>query len=225
LVNEGRGRRLKRSATYVRFSLDAATRATHHQLHRRDDFDTIVENLRTLASADGPCTVGTGSVINERNVPEVHEGARPVKESGADYIQLKTYSGMPIPECLHARMLEQIERTLLLSDERFDVHVADRLFDNHTFQVRGYSRCHFHAMKTVINADGSVYLCAQKRTDPDGRIGNVLHASLREIWDSTHRKRAVDGLDLVNCPWCVHDRQNKMIEFMSGFQAPHAGFF
>jgi MoaA/NifB/PqqE/SkfB family radical SAM enzyme len=67
------------AATYVRFSLDAATRETHERLHRRDDFEIIVLNLRRLARAEGPCTVGTGFFINEHNVTEACEGARLVK--------------------------------------------------------------------------------------------------------------------------------------------------
>jgi len=148
-----------------------------------------------------------------------------VKECGADYIQFKTYSGLPIGERLHARMLSQVERALEFSDDHFDVHVAERIFENHSFHVRGYTRCHFQAMKTVINADGWVYLCAQKRTNPDGRVGNVLHATLREIWDGLERRRVVGNLDLAQCPWCVHDRQNKMIEFLGAFQSPHRGFY
>jgi MoaA/NifB/PqqE/SkfB family radical SAM enzyme len=225
LVDAGKARRLKQAATYVRFSLDAATRATHAGLHCRDDFEVIVRNLRRLAYAEGPCTVGTGYFISDRNVGEVYEGARLVKAAGADYIQFKTYSGLPIGDRLHGSMLRQVERALEFSDERFDVHVAERIFENHSFQVRGYSRCHFQAMKTVINADGWMYLCAQKRTNPDGRVGNVLDSSLREIWDGVQRHHVVEGLDLTRCPWCVHDRQNKMIEFMAAFGAPHRGFY
>jgi len=93
------------------------------------------------------------------------------------------------------------------------------------FKVRGYTRCHFQAMKTIVNADGSVYLCAQKRTDPNGRVGNVHAHSLAEIWESAHRKSVADNLDLVSCPYCVHDRQNHLIEFLGHFTSPHHGFY
>lgn len=217
--------RLKRAATYVRFSFDAATRATHLELHRSDDFDRILRNLTALANAEGPCTVGTGYFINERNVDEIAANARLVKESGANYIQFKSYSGLPLAQDVHARVLEEIGRALDLSCDTFDVHVAPRIFENHPFQVRGYSRCHFQAMKTVINADGSVYLCAQKRTNPNGRIGNVHDRSLAEIWAGAARQRTIDDLNLVDCPYCVHDAQNKLIEFLGHFQAPHRGFY
>jgi radical SAM protein with 4Fe4S-binding SPASM domain len=80
-------------------------------------------------------------------------------------------------------------------------------------------------MKTVINADGSLYLCAQKRTSPSGRFGNIHEQSLAEIWSGAERRRAVNELDLTLCPFCVHHRQNEMIEFMAHFRAPHCGFY
>ncbi|HMD71990.1 MAG TPA: radical SAM protein [Bryobacteraceae bacterium] len=217
--------RLKRAATYVRFSLDAATRETHLALHRRDDFDRIVWSLRSLAGAEGPATVGAGYFITDANVHDIFAAAQLVKDVGADYIQFKTYSGLPMEPGLHERVLRAIDRALDLSDPTFDVHVMDRIFENRTFQVRGYSRCHFQAMKTIINADGSVYLCAQKRTDPAGRIGNVHEQSLAAIWNGVKRRRVVNRLDLASCPFCVHDNQNKMIEFMAHFRAPHRGFY
>lgn len=225
LIDVSRAARLKRAAAYVRFSFDAATRETHLALHRLDDFDRIAGNLRALAEAEGPATIGTGYFINDANVHEVFANAQLVKDAGADYIQFKTYSGLPIKPKLHERMLHAVERAIDLSDETFDVHVMDRIFENHSFQVRGYSRCHFQAVKTVINADGSLYLCAQKRTNPAGRIGNVHEQSLAEIWSGVKRSRVVNELDLVSCPYCVHDKQNKMIEFMGQFRAPHRGFY
>lgn len=225
LVDAASAARLKQAATYIRFSLDAATRATHLALHRRDDFDRIVANLRALTEADGPATVGAGYFMNDANVHEAPAAARLVKETGADYIQFKTYSGLQMEPGLHEHMLHAIDRALDLPDETFDVHVMDRIFENRSFQVRGYSRCHFQAMKTVINADGALYLCAQKRTDPAGRIGNVHEQSLAAIWNGAERRRVVESLDLVNCPFCVHDRQNKTLEFLAHFQAPHRGFY
>jgi radical SAM protein with 4Fe4S-binding SPASM domain len=225
LVDASRAARLKCAAVYVRFSFDAATRETHLALHRQDDFDRIVRNLRALAEAEGPATIGTGYFINEANVNEVFANAQLVKEAGADYIQFKTYSGLPIEPKLHERMLHAVDRAIDLSDESFDVHIMDRIFENHSFQVRGYTRCHFQAMKTVINADGSLYLCAQKRTNPVGRIGNIHEQSLAEIWSGVQRARTVNELDLVGCPYCVHDKQNKMIEFMGHFRTPHGSFY
>lgn len=225
MVEGEKAQRLKHSATYVRFSFDAASRATHSALHHLDDFDRIVRNLESLARAQGSCTVGTGFFINAGNVDEIVAGARLVKDSGADYIQFKSYSGIPLEPALHERVLAALEEALALADQRFDIHIADRIFENHSFQVRGYSRCHFQAMKTVINADGNVYLCAQKRTNASGRIGNIHETSLASLWESAFRAKVVADLDLVACPWCVHDKQNKMLEFMGHFKTPHRAFF
>jgi MoaA/NifB/PqqE/SkfB family radical SAM enzyme len=217
--------RLKKAATYVRFSLDAADPELHYQLHRKDDHAKIIENLRALAEAEGPCTVGTGFFINEQNVDDLVACGRLVKSCGADYIQYKSYSGLPIPPELHERILRGLADAIGLDDDSFDVHIVDRVFDNAVHQVRGYSRCHWQAFKPVIGADGSVYLCAQKRTNPNGIIGNLYEQSFTQIWHGEQRAKVLEGLDLRSCPFCVHDRQNKMIEYAAAFAAPHGAFF
>jgi MoaA/NifB/PqqE/SkfB family radical SAM enzyme len=217
--------RLKQAATYVRFSLDASHPALHVQMHQRDDHHKIIANLRALAGAEGPCTVGTGYFINPGNVHDIVACGRLVKDCGADYIQYKAYSGINIEPELHERMLHGIAEAITLSDENFDVHVVDRIFDNNTHQVRGYTRCHWQAFKPVIGADGNVFLCAQKRTNPNGIIGNILESSFADVWTGDRRRRVVEELDLRSCPFCVHDKQNKIIEFLCNFTAPHGAFF
>ncbi|MFJ4184158.1 radical SAM protein [Kitasatospora sp. NPDC089509] len=223
--------RIKQAATYVRFSLDAADPALHKRLHGNDDHHRIIRNLRALVQAQGPCTVGTGFFINDGNVHDLLACGRLVKDSGADYIQYKSYSGVAIGPDLHERMLDNLEQALALDDERFDVHIVDRIFSNDTHQVRGYTRCHWQQFKPVIGADGNVFLCAQKRTrTKDGEgiagvIGNIYEKSFEEIWTGEQRRRVVEELRLKDCPFCVHHPQNELIEFLGTFTAPHRAFF
>lgn len=225
------GRRLKQAATYVRFSLDAADPKLHLELHRQDDHPRIIANLRALAEAPGPATVGTGYFINEANVHDLVTCGKLIKDCGADYIQYKSYSGVAIAPGLHERMLAELTEALSLDDERFDVHIVERIFSNDTHQVRGYSRCHWQAFKPVIGADGDVFLCAQKRTRTGdgegiaGVIGNVLDQSFEDVWRGERRREVLRTLRLQDCPFCVHHQQNQTLEFLSSFQAPHGSFF
>lgn len=219
------GARLKQAATYVRFSLDASHRELHLQMHQRDDHHKIIENLRALAAAPGDCTVGTGYFINPGNVHDIVACGKLVKECGADYIQYKAYSGVRIEPELHEPMLDGLGEALALDDDTFDVHIVDRIFDNNIHQVRGYTRCHWQAFKPVIGADGNVFLCAQKRTNANGVIGNILESTFAEVWHGERRRRTIAELDLRACPFCVHDKQNKTIEFLANFSAPHGEFF
>jgi MoaA/NifB/PqqE/SkfB family radical SAM enzyme len=225
------GERLRRAATYVRFSLDAADPQLHLRLHRNDDHHRIVANLRALASAEGGCTVGTGYFINEANIHDLVAAGRLVKDSGADYIQYKSYSGVAIPPDLHERILSELDTALDLDDETFDVHIVQRIFDNSTHQVRGYTRCHWQQFKPVIGADGNVFLCAQKRTRTDagpgiaGVVGNINDSTFAEVWRGEQRRAVLQELRLDQSPFCVHHEQNTMLEFLSQFDAPHGSFF
>ncbi|MEU3399480.1 radical SAM protein [Streptomyces filamentosus] len=225
------GERLKKAATYVRFSFDAADPALHARLHGNDDHHRIVANLRALASADGPCTVGTGYFINDDNVHDLVTCGQLVKDAGADYIQYKSYSGVAIEPDLHEKILAGLGEALDLDDDTFDVHIVKRIFDNATHQVRGYTRCHWQQFKPVIGADGNVFLCAQKRTRTDagdgiaGVIGNIYENTFAEIWRGEQRRRVLAELRLKDCPFCVHHDQNQLLEFATQFVPPHGSFF
>jgi MoaA/NifB/PqqE/SkfB family radical SAM enzyme len=225
------GARLKKAATYVRFSLDAADPALHAHLHGNDDHGRVIANLHALAAADGPCTVGTGYFINADNVHDLVECGRLVKSAGADYIQYKSYSGVAIEPDLHEKMLTGLAEALALDDDGFDVHIVKRIFDNNTHQVRGYTRCHWQQFKPVIGADGNVFLCAQKRTRTDdgdgiaGVIGNIYENTFEEIWRGEQRAKVLQELRLRDCPFCVHHDQNQLLEFATQFATPHGSFF
>lgn len=216
--------RLKKAATYVRFSLDASCAETHVKMHRKDDFPQIIKNLEALASSEGKCTVGAGYFINEGNYMELFETANLVKSLGADYIQFKSYSGISIPESWYESMLLEVEKTFQLQSNRFDIHVMERIFHNSFYQARGYSKCHWQNFKTVIGANGDVFLCAQKRTSNDGIIGNINSTSMNEIWEGDNRKSVISNLVLKDCPFCVHHNQNQLIEFLNSFKEPHKSF-
>ncbi|WP_030459483.1 radical SAM protein [Kitasatospora sp. NRRL B-11411] len=224
------GKRIKQAATYARFSLDSSDPDVHLQLHRNDDHHQIIANLRALAAADGPCTVGTGFFINADNVHDIVPAAQLVKDTGAEYIQFKSYSGVEIPADLHERMLAELDKALDLQGDGFDVHIVDRIFDNNVHQVRGYSRCHWQQFKPVIGADGNVFLCAQKRTrTTDGEgiagvIGNITDRTFAEVWRGEQRRQVLAELRLKDCPFCVHHQQNQLVEFQSSFTAPHGSF-
>ncbi|MFJ3097935.1 radical SAM protein [Streptomyces hydrogenans] len=225
------GARLKQAATYVRFSFDAADPALHARLHGNADHHRIVANLRALAAAEGPCTVGTGYFINADNVHDLVECGKLVKSTGADYIQYKSYSGVQIEPDLHTKILAGLGEAIDLDDDTFDVHIVKRIFDNNTHQVRGYTRCHWQQFKPVIGADGNVFLCAQKRTRTDagagiaGVIGNIYENTFEEIWRGDQRRRVLEELRLKDCPFCVHHDQNQLLEFATKFAPPHGSFF
>ena len=217
--------KLKNYTTYIRISLDAGSAQTHREMHHSGDFNQVIANMKALSSKPRAATIGVSYFISAINVHEASKTADLVKSLGADYIQFKTYAGIGIEQTWYDILLQEIEKAILLSDDNFDVYVMDNLFDTNTFQARTYSKCHWQAFKTIINADGNVYLCTQKRGKQDSIIGNIYHQTLKEIWQGDQRKEVVKSILLSECPYCVHHNQNRIIEFLSSTMYTHKGFY
>lgn len=216
---------LKNYATYVRISLDSGSAQTHNEMHRSKDYDQVIANVKSLSTKPRRSTIGISYFVSELNFHEVSKTTATIKSLGADYIQFKTYAGIGISSDWYQILLNEIEKSLALCDADFDVYVMDNIFDTNTFQARTYSKCHWQAFKTIINADGNVYLCTQKRGKFDAVIGNVYHQTLKEIWQGDKRKEAIESMVLSECPYCVHHSQNKIIEFLVSTIDTHKGFY
>lgn len=224
LISEKNLERIANSATYVRISLDAATSETYELMHKSKDFDKIANNIRMLAN-EKKCTVGVSYFVNEYNYLEIPLASEFAFASNADYIQFKSYAGISHSMELHIEILEKLRLALKYSTGDFDVHIMDGLLQNSFLQVRGYSKCHWQNFKTIIGADGDVYVCTQKRGDKKAVIGNVNLQSIQEIWCGEQRKKVLESIVLKDCPFCVHHKQNSMLEYFQSFSELHKNFY
>ncbi len=225
IIKPGDFERLKKNCTYIRFSIDAGTSDTYQIMHKCDDFEKVITNLAVLCAAPGKATVGVSYFISEANFHECALAAKLFKKIGSDYVQFKTYSGLELAADYYDLLLAALEQALQLSDELFDVHIMERILEQNTFQVRDYSKCHWQAFKTIIGADGNVYLCAQRRGKKDSVIGNVYNNTLQQIWKGDQRKAVIDNLITEKCPYCVHHVQNKHLDFFYNYSESHKGFY
>jgi GTP 3',8-cyclase len=213
LLRPGIAEALKQNCTYIRVSLDAGTPETHSYMHKSNDFERILSNLEYLAKANGKSTLGVSYFISEHNFHEIPMVTQHIRDIGLDYIQFKSYSGVKFPEMYYRLLLENLSLALEHATESFDIHIMANIFSQDTHQVRGYHKCHWQAFKTIINADGNMYLCTQRRGKSDSVIGNIYNNSLSEIWDGVLRSDVINNLLLQECPFCVHHQQNQIVDF------------
>jgi GTP 3',8-cyclase len=216
---------LQQNATYVRVSLDGGSAESHKVMHQSNDFDKIIENLSRIAKKPRKSTVGVSYFVNHINVHETLKAVKLVKSTGADYIQIKTYLGIGIANGWYPVLLNEIEEAIKEASGLFSVYVMDNIFDTSQHQVRNYEKCHWQAFKTIIGANGNVYLCTQKRGRENASIGNVNDHSLKDIWDSVYRQETIKNICLSNCPYCAHHTQNKLIDFFASNSEYHAKFY
>lgn len=220
---------------FLRLAFDAGTSATYKKRHGVDEFDKLLGAIELLVRAkrdrlsrgDGEestvATIGAKYLVSRRNYSELTQAAKLARELGLDYLQYKPLRNSkftPRGDDLRAAR-EEARRADELSGNGFEVFGSMR-------KTRVIGRCFLNPLHPLIDATGSVYLCAffQHRKDTHC-IGNISEKSFPEIWYSERHFEAFRSTDpgqcaLFDCPfheaailakeWIVDNR--KHLEFI-----------
>src|SRR3972149_11720637 len=93
---------LLRDTTWIKVSMDAATRETYSKIHRTkpDDFDRVIKNISDAVKIRKErgyrCTIGLQLLLLPENLNEVIPLANMAREIGVDYLVVKPYSQHPL---------------------------------------------------------------------------------------------------------------------------------
>jgi radical SAM protein with 4Fe4S-binding SPASM domain len=239
LFNKGLAEFLVDNLLFIRVALDASTRESYKKRHGVDDFDSLKEGIGYLVEAkramsvvtdgnseregDGGATLGAKYLMASSNYEELIPAAKLAKEMGLDYLQYKALrnSKLTLQGETLLRAREEAEKAEELSDGSFQVFGSLR-------KSRPAGRCFLNPLHPLIDATGSVYMCAfyQHRMDTHC-IGNINEKSLPEIWYSDRHMKAFRSTDpkqcaIFDCPfhdaavlareWVLNDR--KHLEFI-----------
>lgn len=223
---------------FLRLAFDASTRETYKQRHGVDQFDQLLEAVELLMNAKREriaaaengdvedlkvATIGAKYLVSSKNFGELTDSAALAKELGFDYLQYKPLRNSkftPKGDVLK-QAREEAQRAEELSDASFQVFGSLR-------KTRVIGRCFLNPLHPLIDATGSVYLCAffQHRMETHG-IGNINERSFPEIWYSERHMEAFRTTDpkecaIFDCPfhdaailakeWVVDNR--KHLEFI-----------
>ncbi|RJQ44224.1 MAG: radical SAM protein [Gaiellales bacterium] len=192
---------------FLRLAFDAATRETYKMRHGVDQFDRLLDAIGLLVkakrervaraggAASEVATIGAKFLVSSRNYGELTKAASLAKELGFDYLQYKPLRNSkftPKGEDLkNAR--EEAARAEGLGSNGFEVFGSLR-------KTRVIGRCFLNPLHPLIDATGSVYLCAffQHRQETH-RIGNINEKSFPEIWYSERHFEAFRSTDPAQC--------------------------
>lgn len=219
---------------FLRLALDAASRKTYRHRHGVDEFDKLLAAIEMLVKAKRARSAGdehSGDVavlgakflVSTRNFDELVAAATLARDLGFDYLQYKPLRGSkftPKGEVLQ-QAREEAAKAEALSGDGFQVFGSLR-------KTKVIGRCFLNPLHPLIDATGSVYLCAfyQHRKETHC-IGNIKEKSFPEIWYNERHFEAFRNTDprecaIFDCPfhdaailakeWIVDNR--KHLEFI-----------
>jgi MoaA/NifB/PqqE/SkfB family radical SAM enzyme len=231
---------------FVRVSLDASNEAIHNSVHAKRGFvihldfrfDKILDGLRLLLlkrKDKRKLKIGASFVVHfddPSNNSCIENFVRLMKDSGADYAQIKTeyIRGQNISVDVAKALNDDLEKyNEKYNDTNFSVIFKGRAVPDLDLKYRkqvtekGYKKCFAHYLLPLVGANSEAYICCQLLDVPKGSdnyqncsFGSPLEGqSLIEFWRSAPRKELEKQIDVEKCGPCRFDRMNKIIDFLS----------
>ena len=212
LLNKENIRIIVKNCTWVRVSLDAATRETYLISHgmNSNTFDNVLKNIKLLTDEKvkqkSLITIGVGFLTYDKTEKEIVDFAKLAKILNVDYAQyrplLKRFDEKEFNVKNQDNIIDSIKKAQEYSTNKFSV-----VSSIHKYEVisskdykRQYEICYGHNFATVIAADMKMYLCCHMRGRAKYCIGDLNKNTLKEIWNSKQRKKVYESIDFKDCP-------------------------
>ena len=229
LIDEDKVQAITDTHTFLRLSCSAADREEHNRIHHAgrpvNDFDRIVENIRSLLNRRGGKpfpTIGVQFVVIHHNWQSLLRACRFWKDVGVDYYAIKpAYKNPKTPEHEEneaplGKVIELMKEAKELEDDNFTVYAKYEQFSK-VLGVKGYhgyDKCHGQAFVTFLDPDGKLYVCGNMHGKEEYCLGNVRESgSFEAVWNGERRKQLLRDLDVSTCPvGCRMDPLNLIIE-------------
>jgi MoaA/NifB/PqqE/SkfB family radical SAM enzyme len=228
------------SISWIKISINAGTKETYAKIHRtkEEDFSTVIGNIREAVRfrrAHGlNSTIGMQMILLPENAHEAVLLAEMAKETGADYLVIKSYSQ-------HLKSLTDQYREFRYSDY---YHLGEELKKissggfNVVFRMnamkklesgkKNYSRCLALPFWTYIDAGGGVWGCSAYLGDERFLFGDINKETFEAIWKGERRKKVMEfvakELDIKGCREnCRMDEVNRYLWELRN-PGPHVNF-
>lgn len=229
LLDEKIAEVIARTHKYCRISLDAGAEKTYIKIKqaKEGDFEKVIGALELLVKAKKKLKtridIGASFLICPENYREIAIAARKVKETGADFIQIKPVvvplGGEQYPPSLFNNAKKYMGEAKRLENKKFKVFLIDYKFADITDKKgnygRSYKTCWAHPFLSSVGADCNVWLCCHFRGIKEFSFGNLKKNSFKEIWNSQRRKNVINKINLKMCqPLCKGHTYNQILDFV-----------
>lgn len=212
---------LNKKMKFVYVSLDAATRETFLKIKGVDCFEKVIRNIELLCQRKDEAKIGLGFLVSPENFSDMWVFRYFLKSLDVDYIQFRP----AVTENIDVGWLQIVMESLKLV-ETDNTIIAWYKFNDLLREDGGrtYSKCLGHNFLGGISADGTVWLCLNKRYHKGFDVGNLKVQLFKDVWNGEKRKEAIQKINLNDCmKLCRPHELNKFLDnIVKG--NPHSSF-
>ncbi len=227
----------RRTCSWVRVSLDAATAETHRLIHGTRDFDKVVANVAALAEGDDAPVVGLNFVAEPRNHTEMAAFARLGRQLGVAYVSIRCVFDPDKPMSAETRAALRAESDAAKHEATAGFRVflgnfTDRYLNADATAPFPHARCLGPNLVGVVGGDGEVYACCFLRGDKRFSFGNVNRQSFADVWTGPKRQQVMDAVYRGDCGRACaggmtanrYSTYNDILNYLAAEEKRHAEF-
>jgi MoaA/NifB/PqqE/SkfB family radical SAM enzyme len=227
-----------KSLTFIRFSVNAGDNQTYKEIHKKDVFDKIIQNIKYSVKLKKDnelnTTLGIQFVLLPENIQTVESIVKIASEIGVDYISIKPFVQQNSEQFYQMKrqfkieeLEELFERLQKYNHDTFNVVARVNAFKN--YGNRDYDNCLGCNFTTVLNSAGDLASCLPYWDDENFVYGNINNQSFKEIWNGEKRKKIKkyleSDLDVHKCsPNCRPNAINSYLYELKNPKVSHLNF-
>lgn len=201
---------------WIGVSLDCATKKTYLKLKKSDKFDVVINNMKLIAQY-GTKELTYKFLLHPDNQYEVYKAIELAKDIGCQRIHIRPLAFMYFQDCeadydIGSINDQVIEGRGIFEDDNFKVFYVQHKYNKDLHRTFNFKKCLATPIMMMIEANGDVMLCIDRKNEPSMCIGNVYKNELKEIWGSDQHKRVIEGVNLKDCQKCTFNKYNEQIE-------------
>ena len=197
----------------IRVSLNAGSPEVYSKVNGTSagEWERVISNLGKLASKPRSYELGIGFVADMNNWTDIGRVCEIADSLELDFIHIRpAYYKRDTPEEIKMRQMaltiynasaaaQNICRTPVFSiSEKFDGFWSERK----------YKSCLASPLHAVCTASSEFVVCQ----DVFVRFGDLRRQKFQEIWGSNEHKQALMQIKIGDCPRCVMNRSNEIME-------------
>lgn len=193
------------SLTWIRFSIDAATPETYHQVHKvkSECFDQSIQALKDAVRIQREkglsVTIGVQFLMIRQNLPDIEKALHLYSEIGVDYLSFKPYSEHP--QMLNKSGFTYTKEMISAIAEKVDgfsssgptkIIFRRAATDVYAEGIQKFNHCCALPFWGYISSKGDFYTCSVYLNDERFKVGNIYSDSMPAIFFGDKRRKSID---------------------------------